>query len=456
MSDGAPQVVLFTRDLRVDDHPALVAAAAAGPVVPLFVLDGRILGGPFAAPNRLALLAESLVDLHAALADAGAGLAVRHGDVAAQVAAVVAHCGAGAVHLSLDVSPYAHARLARLRAALPDHVTGHAHPGTTVHPPGRPSPASGDAYRVFTPYWRAWRGLPTREPVGVPDLALPGDLDATGPDAGQLALLDRSGTAPRRIHGGLRAAARRLDAWLDGPVDEYVEGHDDLASDRTSRLSADLHLGTLSPLRVALAAGQDTPGREAFVRQLCWRDHWHQLLADQPSLATEDLRPQGDVWHDAPEELAAWQQGRTGVPVVDAGMRQLLAEGWMHNRARLVTASFLTKHLRIDWRVGAAWFEQHLVDGDVANNRANWQWVTGTGTGGHPNRMLNPYRQSRRFGAAAYVRRFVPELAGLDDDTIHEPGTGGLLSDLDYPPPLVDHATARGRFLAERGQDVGR
>lgn len=450
------RVVLFTRDLRVDDNPALAAAAASGdPVVPLFVLDRRLLASSFAAPNRLAHLAEALADLHAALVELGAGLLVRHGEVAGEVARVVQETGATHVHLARDVSPYAVARRASLRTALPADVTGHAHVGITVQPPGTPAPATpgATAYRVFTPYWRAWRALPLRPLHAAPALLAADGVALDGPGPAHLALLDRAGTAPLRSRGGLVAAERRLSDWLDGPVDDYVTGHDDLATDRTSRLSPDLHLGTLSPARVAELVGEATPGREAFLRQLCWRDHWHQLLSATPSLATQDLRPQGDDWRDAPDDLAAWQQGRTGVPLVDAGMRQLLAEGWMHNRARLTTASFLTKHLRIDWRVGAAWFEQHLLDGDVANNRANWQWVTGTGTAGHPNRMLNPYRQSRRFDAGPYVRRWVPELADLDDVAVHEPYGDGRLVDVDYPPPVVEHADARARFLADRGAE---
>jgi deoxyribodipyrimidine photo-lyase len=266
------------------------------------------------------------------------------------------------------------------------------------------------------------------------------------------ALLDLTGgraAASRLPRGGESEGRRRLERWLQAGLEHYDERRDDLSVDGTSGLSPYLHLGCVSPLEVVERA-LPREGGEAFVRQLCWRDFHHQLLAGDPRTSTRDLRPRGDRWRDDPEGLAAWKAGRTGYPLVDAGMRQLSAEGTMHNRARLVTASFLAKHLYLDWRLGAAHFAEHLVDGDVASNTGNWQWVAGTGADTRPNRVFNPTRQARRFDSEGeYVRRWVPELAGLPGAAAHEPW---LLASppTGYPPPMVAHEVAVRRFLAAR------
>jgi deoxyribodipyrimidine photo-lyase len=273
--------------------------------------------------------------------------------------------------------------------------------------------------------------------------------------------------APERLRCGEVAARARLDAWLDGPVDGYDDGRDQLAEDRTSKLSPHLHFGCLSVAeviaRAAAGAASDGPehldqledGRGAFVRQVCWRDFNHQLLAAMPDLPRQDIRTRGDHWVGDDDAVIAWKDGRTGYPVVDAAMRQLRREGWMHNRARLLTASFLTKHLRIDWRIGAWHFMDHLVDGDLANNFGQWQWTAGTGTDSRPNRMFNPVTQAQRYDpSGAYVRRYVPELAVVDDARLHAPweADGSLFAAADYPPPIVDHREARDRFLDDRGR----
>ena len=243
--------------------------------------------------------------------------------------------------------------------------------------------------------------------------------------------------SPRLPHGGESAARRRLAAAaIPGRGD--TPSLDDLAADATSRLSPDLHFGCVSAVDVALRLADSWPER---VRQLAWRDFHHQVTAAFSDIATRDYRNRQVTWRHDPEALDAWKSGRTGVPIVDAGMRQLVSEGWMHNRARMITASFLTKTLRIDWREGAAHFFVWLVDGDVANNAGNWQWVAGTGNDTRPNRVLNPLRQARRFDPAGhYVRRHVPELAEVDDSRVHTPWLlpDGVRRRLDYPPPIVE------------------
>jgi deoxyribodipyrimidine photo-lyase len=447
-------VVLFTRDLRVHDHPALHAAAgAADRVVPLFVFDETILASPYAAPNRVALLLDCLADLRGSLRDLGADLVVRRGDVAAEVADVVARTGAGAVHLTAEVSAHGRRREQRLRDAVGDGVAVEAHTGVTVHDAGAIAPNGGGFFKVFTPYWRRWVEAPVRAVLPVPDgLALPGDVDAGGalPALGDLVVGE---TSPELQRGGEAPARARLDAWFDGPVGEYEEARNDLSAEATSRLSADLHFGTVSPVEVADRVDRRRRGHEGFLQQLCWRDYNHQLLWGFPALPREDYRTRHDRWRDDTDAIEAWKAGRTGYPVVDAGMRQLQREGYMHNRARMITASFLTKHLHVDWRVGAAWFEHWLVDGDVANNRAQWQWTAGTGTDSRPNRMFNPWTQSTKYNGADYIRRHVPELAHLDDGDVHEPHLTLAGTATDYPPPVVDHAEARARFLEARGAD---
>jgi deoxyribodipyrimidine photo-lyase len=422
-------IVLFTRDLRVHDQPALAAAVeAAERVVPLFVLDDAVLATS-GAPNRVAFLLDSLRDLDASLRQRGAALVVRRGDVVAETARVAAESGAEAVFLGEDVSGYAHSRERRLGDALARERIGlEVYPGVTVVPPGELAPSGADHFRVFTPYWRRWREEPRRDPLAAPErLTLPDGLAAGRlPPLGDLV---GGPLAPDLPAGGETAGRRRLAVWLDDGLARYGELADDLAADATSRLSPYFHLGCVSPGEV-VARALDREGAAPFVRQLCWRDFNHQLLAARPETVREDLRPRAAGWREDEDGFEAWREGRTGYPLVDAGMRQLLREGFMHNRARLVAGSFLTKHLSIDWRRGAEHFFAHLVDGDVANNTGNWQWVAGTGADSRPNRMPSPIRQAERFDPdGVYARRYVSEL-----------GTP------DYPEPIVAHEEAVARF----------
>ena len=247
--------------------------------------------------------------------------------------------------------------------------------------------------------------------------------------------------------GGETAGVERAGAWLREHLDGYgTGGHDAIAADATSRLSPYLHFGCISPRALAVRARE--LGGDAFVRQLCWRDFYAQILSARPRTQVEDMRDRGDRWLDDPEGLAAWKEGMTGYPLVDAGMRQLRAEGWMHNRARMVTASFLVKDLGIDWREGARHFFDLLLDGDVAQNIGNWQWVAGTGVDTRPNRIYNPTAQLKKLDPeGVYVRRYVPELADVPARDIAEPG---LLAP-SYPRPIVDHAQAVAAFRPRRG-----
>jgi len=443
-------LILFNRDLRVHDNPALAAAARAERTVPLFVLDERLLGSRFAAPNRVAFMREALADLDAALRRAGGRLVLRRGDPVREALALARECGAGELHVSADYSAYAHGRERRLAAACAEErIEFRAHPGTTIVPPGAVTPGGGDHFKVFTPYHRAWSELPPRRRVGPPRrLSVPAKL--RGERLPALAKLTRGETSPDRAKGGESEGRRLAQAFLRDRLGGYEGHHDDLPADETSRLSAHLRFGCVSPLALMLEA-RERKGGGAFVRQLCWRDFHHQVLAATPSLPSRDYRPRGDRWSRSKRALEAWQEGRTGYPLVDAAMRQLRAEGFMHNRARMTVASFLTKDLYVDWRAGAWHFWDLLSDGEIANNAGNWQWVAGTGNDTRPNRVLSPVRQAERFDPdGVYVRRYLPELEGVRGKAIFRPWLMEGFERLDYPEPIVDHDEAAAAFRAHR------
>jgi deoxyribodipyrimidine photo-lyase len=438
-------LVLFTCDLRVGDQPALAAAVRdAERVLPAFVLDDALLAGGGAAPNRIAFLLDSLRDLDGALRERGARLVVRRGEIVAETLRLVRESRAQALYLSGDVSAYAHSRERRLaQACAHERVDLRVFDGVTVVAPGAIVPAGGDHYRVFTPYWRAWRGVPRRTPLPAPRrVAMP-----RGVERARLPLLTeltRARCSPELLAGGESAGRKRLERWLRTGLAEYDARHDDLAGDATARLSPYLHFGCLSASAV-LARSEDRPGGEAFARQLCWRDFYHQVLAARPDFPYADYRPRGKRWRRSARLAEAWRRGLTGYPIVDAGMRQLEREGFMHNRARLITASLLTKTMRIDWRIGAEHFASLLLDGDLACNTGNWQWVAGTGNDTRPNRVLNPLRQARRFDPEGdYVRRYVPELAAIAGRAVHEPWRlpAEKRRRLDYPSPVIDYGAA--------------
>lgn len=456
-------VVLFTADLRLHDHPPLRAALdgshASREVVPLFVRDRAVDAAGFAVPNRLAFLAACLRDLDAGLRERGGRLVVRSGDLVEEVCKVAAEADADEVHMAADVSAHAHRRERRLRRAL--EAAGlrlHVHDTvTTAVAPGAVTPASSDHFAVFTPYYGQWARQGLRAVLDAPRFVRVPD----GVGSEELPSREKvSGVSPGLAPGGETEGRRRLTAWLRGGVADYEDRHDDLAGDATSRLSPHLHFGTLSPVELVRRTREvGGPGAEAFVRQVAWRDFHRQVLAARPGASTADYRTKRDRWRSertAREDVEAWKEGRTGYPVVDAAMRQLRHEGWMHNRGRLLTASFLAKTLYVDWRVGARYFLDLLVDGDVANNQLNWQWMAGTGTDSRPNRVLNPITQAKRYDPdGAYVRRWVPELRELSGAAVHEPWKlrGLERATVDYPDPIVDLAEGLARFRRGRERD---
>ena len=376
-------LMLFTRDLRVTDNPALWAASRAERTVPLFVLDDAILGSRFAAPNRVAYMREALVDLDGRLKAMDGRLVLRRGQVVEEAMEVAREVDADELHIAADWSRYARRREKALREACEEAgIELTAHPGVTILDPGVVTPTSGDHFKVFTPYHRAWSATTWRDEVGTPrKLAVPTTLDA-----GELPALEKltDGEPPRS--GSPAARRRRASACRPSSA---IASTATTRATTTSRataprsLSAHIRFGCVSPRELAGAA-EEARGGDPFVRQLCWRDST-QVLAAYPDLPRRDYRSRGDRWSRSEQVFEAWKEGRTGYPLVDAGMRQLTAEGYMHNRARLAVGSFLTKDLYVDWRKGAWHFWDLLTDGDIANNAGNWQWVAGTGNDTRPS-----------------------------------------------------------------------
>ncbi|MFZ0251450.1 MAG: deoxyribodipyrimidine photo-lyase [Acidimicrobiales bacterium] len=436
-NDDQVALVIFTRDLRVTDHPALTAAGRASRVVCAFIHDAALKSGRPMHPLRTRFLSECLADLDVSLRRLGSRLEVREGKWVDEVLGLAAQSGARSIHMSDDVTPYAQRRFARLEAAAGQTIEVCRSPGLTTLPPGVLTPAGGDHYRVFTPFYRRWLTTPRRHLLP-PPAWLP-TVDGTNPRPWSRSAKTLP-TSPLPLgSGGEHAAATRLAAWAAGGITRYGEHRDDLAEPAHSGLSRDLHFGCISPLQVEILI-DGLPGAGPFLRQLCWRDFYLQILAARPEAAWSDYVERGRRPRTDPVRFEAWRKGRTGVPIVDAAMRQLALEGFLPNRARMIAASFLTRNLGLDWRDGARHFLEHLVDADVALNNLNWQWMAGRGTGANPHRVLSPTRQGNRFDPdGAYVRRHVPELLGLDSARIHEPWRLGRreLARLGYQAPIV-------------------
>jgi len=449
-------LVWFRRDLRVHDHPALAAAhRECEQVVPVFVLDPRLLQGRFPSRNRAWFLHRCLAELREELRERGADLVVREGRPEEELPALAREAGASALYFASDVSPFAMARDRRVEAAL-EGVEVRRQPGLFVADVGRVRTKDGGPFSVFSPFHRAWERAPRREVVAAPArLAFPSGLVP-----GRLPAAPEPEAADP-LPPGERAARERMEAWLRSGLGRYHERHD-LLPGGTSELSPSLHFGCLSPRELEQRArDHGGPGAEAFVRQLAWRDFYAHVLLSHPGNARHAHRRAYDAleWDDDDGLLDAWREGRTGFPVVDAAMRQLRERGWMHNRGRLIVGSFLTKDLHLDWRHGEAHFMRHLLCGDEASNNGNWQWIASVGVDPAPyfRRMYNPMTQQRRHDPGGdYVRRWVPELRAVPLERLAEPWTmsageqraAGCVIGEDYPAPIVDHKHERQRAMA--------
>ena len=451
------------RDLRLRDHPALRAAIdAGGPVTPVFCLDDGLLNGRHRSGSRTQFLLECLADVDHSFRERGSRLVVCHGAPQDELPSLARRLDARSVHFTADAGPFARRREAQVSAALSRVGIGAvAHPGLFVVD-GLDSirTGAGRPYTVFTPFERNWRVQPRRRVLGAPrDLrGVSGSRAST--ELPRLSDLGLEAQCSDPMPGGERAARAALRRFIAGPVKGYARDRDHL-SGGVSRLSPYLHFGCLSPREIEQRLSGEGEGADAFVRQLCWRDFYAHVLAHFPADARHEHQPRfrGTIgWSHAERPFRAWCDGRTGYPVVDAGMRQLRREGWMHNRARLIVGSFLTKDLGIDWRWGERWFMRLLLDGDEASNNGNWQWIASVGVDPQPasRRILSPIRQQRRFDPdGVYVRRYVPELERVPDEFLAQPWAmsrdqqraAGCLIGRDYPAPIVDHAKARAEAL---------
>ncbi len=450
MSDATPTLVWFRQDLRLKDQAAVAAAAREGPLVGVYVLDDEAPGDWRIGGAQRWWLHQSLTALAASLEAHGASLVLRRGRAVDELVSVAKAVGASRVHCLSHYEPW----WREAETQLADHLELVRHDGYLLINPGEVRTGSDGSFRVFSPFWKALQAkMPPAEPTPAPKtlqgVAKPPQTDSLaswrllpdGPDwTGGFADWKPGEDG---AHGALDAFSKRLGGY----------GHDRNlpAVDGSSRLSPHLHMGEISPAEIWHRLA-DEQGAEPFLRELAWRDFTSDLIIQLPHYADETTQPSMKAmkWREgeaADADFKAWTRGRTGYPIVDAGMRQLWHMGWMHNRVRMLTASFLIKHLLLDWRRGEAWFWDCLIDADYGNNSVNWQWVAGTGVDSAPfYRIMAPLSQSEKFDAADYIRRWVPELKDLDDATIHDPhGLGKAPSA--YPKPLISHKEGRERAL---------
>ena len=472
MSDTAARVLFWhRRDLRLVDNAGLRVATDRGTVTPIFCIDDELL--QYAGDARVSFMLSALSDLKTSYRNRGTDLVVLHGDPDVEIPAYAADHNVDTVVWNEDYSGIAQERDEAVEdALLADGIETRSVTDTVLHEPGSIRTSAGDPYSVFSYYWKKWTDRDADSPLNAPD-----DDAFTENPGDPIPELDSLGFEPptATVPDGTRQAARsRLDEFLDGPIFEYAEQRDAPAKEGTSRLSQDLKFGLLG-IREVYAATQDAMTAAAtdleresvaeFQRQLAWRDFYAQVLEFNPETVSQNFKSYRNPieWRDDPDALAAWKAGRTGYPIVDAGMRQLRQEGYMHNRVRMIVASFLTKDLLLDWRLGYRWFREQLIDHDTANDVGGWQWAASTGTDAQPYfRIFNPTTQGERYDTdATYIQEYVEELRDVDPETIHS------WSDLapserervapDYPEPIVDHGKRREKAIAmfeqARGDD---
>ncbi len=452
------------RDLRLNQNQALAAALrAAEQVLPVFILDPVLQSSPYAGERRRAFLRDGLRALEMDLRARGSYLIVREGSAVETLARLQVENGVDAIFAEADISPYARRRDAEVAARLPLRLRG----GLTLLPPEVIHKQDGTPYVVFTPFSRAWHALPQltadelwSAPARIPT---PSGIASLPIEAENLeSKVSSNGSFPP----GETAARQRLEQFIESAIGVYDTARDRMALNGTSKLSPYLRFGMISVQEAALAAlkartcARNSQGAETWLNEILWREFYSYILYHFPHVRRGSFRPVFNAipWRNDAEEFNAWQEGRTGYPIIDAAMRQLHATGWMHNRARMIAASFLTKDLLIDWRWGERIFMQQLLDGDPASNNGGWQWAAGTGTDAAPYfRIFNPVRQGEKFDPDGdYIRDWIPELARVPTQYIHQPWmmphmlqreVGCIIGET-YPAPLVDHAEARKRTLA--------
>ncbi|UVI39020.1 cryptochrome/photolyase family protein [Qipengyuania spongiae] len=460
---NSPQIVWLRRDLRLADQPALYHAAQSGPVIPVFVLDDERAGDHAYGGASRVWLHHSLDSLGKSFGGRRSRIVLRKGDAPQILAAIADQTGATAIHANRHYEPWWKEAEDELKDALSDHggdaCTLELHDGNYLMPPGTATTGSGDPYKIYTPFSRAMLELlPPRDELPDPETLHSPD---NWPDSDDLADWKLLPTDPDWA-GGIRdfweigeaAAHDRLDWWADG-VGDYDDGRNLPSQDTTSRLSPHLHWGEITPIQVYhRLKDKRSDGWQTFLKEVIWRDYAQNVICQFPNYGRDSYRDYDErtLWrnpkagHLIAEDLKCWQKGMTGYPIVDAGMRQLWRTGWIHNRVRMICASFLVKHLLIDWRHGEQWYWDCLVDADYGNNAVNWQWISGTGVDSNMfSRIMAPLTQSEKFEAAGYIREYVPELADCSDDCIHDPPDEMRG---EYPAKIIGHKEARERALS--------
>lgn len=460
----APIILWFRRDLRLDDLPMLAAALATGrPLVPVFVLDGETEALGAAPKWRLGL---GIAAFAARLEAAGSRLVLRRGDALAALQALVAETGAAGVMWSRLYDPVSKARDQRVKAGLRAAGVGaDSFAGHLLHEPWDVATGAGGFYRVYTPFWRAVRGRDVGAAVGAPArLPAPADWPVSErlEDWRLGAAMNRgAAVVSGHVHVGEAAALARLQRFLAGPVERYAVARDLPAVDGTSGLSENLALGEIGARRVWHAGWaafeRGGAGAETFLKEMVWREFSYHLVYHSPHITTANWKPEWDAfpWRGDSADADRWRRGMTGEPFVDAAMREMYVTGRMHNRGRMIVASYLTKHLMTDWRIGQAWFAECLIDWDPAANAMGWQWAAGSGPDAAPYfRIFNPATQVEKFDPKqAYRRRFIAELSrnpGAEALAFFDavPRSWGLSAAARYPMPMVDLAEGRARALA--------
>lgn len=460
----------YRRDLRVADNLLLRAAAdQCDQVCPVYVTSVWSGAHNWTGPTRQRFLCESLASLAANIESLGGRMVFRKGPSPEALERLIRETGATILYFQRDPDPFGKETERAVETICRKlGVAVHAVWDATLHEPESILTGDGKPYRVFTPYWRNWSAQPKATPVPtVRTLRSPAGVASDPPPT--LATWSLTDNGARTLPGGEAAARKRLQTALRERLATYQETRDLPATDGTSRLSQDLRFGLLSVRTIYQKVSETMESappaaRESlsgFIRELAWREFYIAILHHFPEVLDLEFAPQwrGLPWEKPDWKLAAWQTGRTGFPIVDAGMRELLATGHMHNRVRMIVAMFLTKDLRYDWRIGESWFMRHLADGEIASNNGGWQWSAGTGADAAPYfRIQNPWSQTARYDPdGAYIKRWVPELARTSPALLSKPPEPLLPLAPDYPPPIVDHHTERNRTLAmfKRHQQAG-
>lgn len=454
-----PVLFWFRRDLRLNDNTALRAALETGlPIVPVYILsDWQNIHSWTGAP-RQEFLCGALESLSKNLQAIGGRLIIRKGRADEELAKLSAETGAQEVYFNRDPDPFGklmEKRLAEIGLQI------HSFKDVVIHEEREVLTGSGDPFRVFTPYSKAWAKLPKPSPQPAPKhLQTPESVRSL-----PLPTLETWGLSKAAdiIELGERAARKRLDSFLAGPIFRYGTQRDFAAADSTSRLSADLRFGTLSIREIYwrcvkaadTASLDDRKSIQTYINELVWREFYMAILANWPEVLDSEFNPKfrGMEWLENTEGFRRWCEGMTGFPIVDAGMRQLKATGFMHNRLRMIVAMFLTKDLHIDWRTGERFFMQHLVEGEIASNNGGWQWSAGTGADAAPYfRIQNPWSQTKRYDPEGlFIKKWVPELRDVHPSKFVEPPQGLPLAK-GYPLPMLDHSVERDVALARYGE----